>query len=191
MDCLLVFCYPCPSSARPTLPAFALVVSSLKTDVTTMKRLASFIMQGKLTLLVTAFIILAALTLLGGLLVHLVEGQSRSSKFSTDLDFTFANSLYFCVVSFTTVGYGDFTPTTTTARIFIMLYCIVAIPLASLCLVSTPSETLSDFLVSDGSCVVSVLRKICCVGEREREREALCVCVCVCVLGGNWMCELG
>jgi len=59
--------------------------------------------------------------LLAGVLVyHWLEGWS------------YVDSLYFCVVSLATVGYGDFTPTTPLARLFTIFYLIngIAILLA-------------------------------------------------------------
>ena len=41
--------------------------------------------------------------------------------------FSFVNSLYFSVVSLTTVGYGDYTPDTIAGKFFVMGYLIVGI----------------------------------------------------------------
>jgi voltage-gated potassium channel len=60
-------------------------------------------------------------TLLAGTLVyHWLEGWN------------YLDSLYFCVVSLATVGYGDYTPSTPTAKIFTIFYIIngIAILLA-------------------------------------------------------------
>lgn len=42
-------------------------------------------------------------------------------------DFSFIDSLYFSVVSLTTVGYGDYSPETTPGKIFVMIYLLVGI----------------------------------------------------------------
>ncbi len=39
------------------------------------------------------------------------------------------DSLYFCVITVTTVGYGDFAPTTGAAKIFTILYVLAGISL--------------------------------------------------------------
>jgi voltage-gated potassium channel len=50
--------------------------------------------------------------LIGMVFYHYMEGWS------------WVDSLYFCVVSLGTVGYGDFTPTTPAARLFTVVYLI-------------------------------------------------------------------
>lgn len=62
----------------------------------------------------------AAVLIIGTLAYHWLEGWS------------YLDSLYFCVISLATIGYGDLTPTTPEAKIFTIIYVIngIAILLA-------------------------------------------------------------
>ena len=42
-------------------------------------------------------------------------------------DLSWIDSLYFCVITLTTVGYGDISPTTTAGKVFTMAYVVVGI----------------------------------------------------------------
>ena len=49
--------------------------------------------------------------------------------FHVSEDWSLLNSLYFSVVSLTTVGYGDLTPTTSEAKVFTILYLLLCVGL--------------------------------------------------------------
>jgi voltage-gated potassium channel len=60
-----------------------------------------------------------ALPLVAGVLV--LTGTLFYWRFE---DWTFLEALYFCVVTLTTVGYGDFSPTTSTTQVFTIVYIL-------------------------------------------------------------------
>ena len=40
---------------------------------------------------------------------------------------SYVDALYFCVMTMSTVGYGDLTPTSSVSKVFTMVYCLIAI----------------------------------------------------------------
>lgn len=55
--------------------------------------------------------------LFGTIFFHLIEG------------WRLLDSLYFCVITLTTIGYGDFTPKTDLGKIFNMVYIVIGLGL--------------------------------------------------------------
>jgi len=73
------------------------------------------------------FLVVTAIILLGGLFYHKVEGWS------------FLDSLYFCIVTLATVGYGDFTPHTSFGKLFTVIYIFLGVGVLAV-FVSTVAE---------------------------------------------------
>ena len=78
---------------------------------------------------ITVFLFgIVALTVIMGTLMYLIEGDEEGGQFTN-----IPQSVYWCIVTLTTVGYGDITPITMlgqflAAIIMIMGYSIIAVP---------------------------------------------------------------
>jgi voltage-gated potassium channel len=90
------------------------------------------------------FFILLMVTIIGAVM-YLVEGSQGNSNFSS-----IPRSMYWAVVTLTTVGYGDITPTTElgqflSAIVMVMGYAVIAVPtgIVSVELFRTPKEGIS------------------------------------------------
>ena len=60
---------------------------------------------------------MAALLVVGTIFFRMIEGWS------------WLDSLYFCVITLSTVGYGDMSPSTPESKIFVMIYIVFGISL--------------------------------------------------------------
>jgi voltage-gated potassium channel len=73
------------------------------------------------------FLFTAVIVLLGAIFYHKVEGWNL------------LNSLYFTVITLTTIGYGDFVPITPVGKIFTMLYVFLGLGVLAM-FISTVAE---------------------------------------------------
>jgi voltage-gated potassium channel len=77
-------------------------------------------------------VFVALLLLAGTLFYHKVEGWSG------------LDSLYFTVVTLTTIGYGDFVPHTATGKIFTMVYILLGLGVLAVFVSTIAEHTLAD-----------------------------------------------
>jgi hypothetical protein len=59
-------------------------------------------------------------------------------------DWSVADSLYFTVIALTTIGFGDFTPTTTLSRLFTTAYAVIGVGLIGILVHLIVSNTQQD-----------------------------------------------
>lgn len=96
---------------------------------------------------------------IGAWFYHLVEGWS-------DLD-----SLYFCVITLTTIGYGDLAPKSDIGKVFTMMYVVIGVGLL-VGLVDLVAENRMESLTSRSS-KRTVLCATSCVPKGWNRRSAL------------------
>ena len=80
-----------------------------------------------------------ALPIVAGLLV--LTGTLFYWRFE---DWTIIESFYFCIVTLTTVGYGDLSPTTDATRIFTIIYILTGFGILVALLTSVAQQYLSQ-----------------------------------------------
>ncbi len=70
--------------------------------------------------------------LLGAMLYHKVEGWN------------WLDSLYFTVITLTTIGYGDFAPKTPVGRVFTMLYVFIGLGVLAMFISAVAEQSVSE-----------------------------------------------
>jgi len=75
-----------------------------------------------------ASMLLIVYIIVGAIIIKAIEGRKSGST----IPWTYFNSIYFLVVTLSTVGYGDMTPKTPGGRVFIVIYSIFGIALLGL-----------------------------------------------------------
>lgn len=102
-----------------------------------------------LTKISVYFLFVCILVICIGTLMFIIEGGSKDSQFSS-----LTTSIYWAIVTMTTVGYGDIAPTTGMGRflaslVMILGYTIIAIPTG---IVSATMVDMTKEKVKDGHC---------------------------------------
>lgn len=94
------------------------------------ERTRQFTRYGSLALSAIAFCII---WFIGALVFWRVEQSQQHWSYS--------NALYFCYISLTTIGYGDFTPTSNSGKPFFIVWSLVAVPTMTI-LISNMGDTI-------------------------------------------------
>jgi voltage-gated potassium channel len=81
-------------------------------------------------------------------------------------DWTLVESFYFCIVTLTTVGYGDLSPTTDATRIFTVVYILTGFGVLVALLTSVAQQYLRQKAEGDGGRVRERVR------ARRQQRES-------------------
>eukprot|EP00873_Tetraselmis_striata_P015707 jgi/Tetstr1/435971/TSEL_024852.t1 len=100
--------------------------------------------------------------LLGGAAVlRMLEGETETLH-------NWVDSTYFCFTTLTTIGYGNFAPTTSSGRWFVTLYCILGIPVyfAFIALLSVTATRCSNGVIT----AMAERRDWHAAGPRSRKR---------------------
>eukprot|EP01103_Thecamoeba_quadrilineata_P007600 TRINITY_DN17451_c0_g1_i1.p1 TRINITY_DN17451_c0_g1~~TRINITY_DN17451_c0_g1_i1.p1 ORF type:complete len:385 (-),score=77.62 TRINITY_DN17451_c0_g1_i1:25-1179(-) len=76
--------------------------------------------------LLVAVATIIVIILVGALPFHFIEGNTNNTL-TKKMDWTYGNSIYFCVITLTTVGYGDMYPVTSICRALVIFYILIGL----------------------------------------------------------------
>lgn len=93
----------------------------------------------KYTVLTSSIIIFFALWLVGAVVFWQVERHTTSNINS------FYDGFYFCYISLITVGYGDYTPTSSAGRPFFVVWSLFAVPSVTILISSAANTVVEGF----------------------------------------------
>jgi len=121
---------------RRTMRSRLIVLREEKDRFETMRRVQDRVDRfKKYTTLTVSFSVLCVIWLVGAIVFWRLEQSTQGM--------TFFQAFYFCYVSLTTIGYGDFTPQSAGGRPFFVVWSLFAVPSITL-LIGAASNTVVD-----------------------------------------------
>jgi voltage-gated potassium channel Kch len=84
--------------------------------------------------LIAGLIVYVVFVLIGAAIIMALEKDDEFDATQANRNWNFGSSCYFMVVTTTTIGYGDFSPTTSGGRAFVAIYGLVGLGLVGVSL---------------------------------------------------------
>jgi hypothetical protein len=104
---------------------------------------------------------------------HEIKTNGKATKWN------YGNAVYYIIVTLTTIGLGDFTPSTDGGRIYMMFFIIVTLGMVGLCLAVAGEallrslKTLLFLIVLYTKRIVHIIIQLCCTRTRDYDEEDL------------------